>query len=139
MLLRTLCVNHALVLVSTANTNGHQDEQVAEPGKETEERSTLENVTPEHDKTISVDHSEATANEQTSAENNEPADAKEPHVEDSGQENAEELSKETQQQSKDSTEQDASSGDKQPNSVDTALHNVEVPYNKVLIMILNFC
>ncbi|KAG5090027.1 hypothetical protein JHK86_002639 [Glycine max] len=126
-----LGVNHALVLVSTANnTNGHQDEQVAEPGKETEERSTLENVTPEHDKTISVDHSEATANEQTSAENNEPADAKEPHVEDSGQENAEELSKETQQQSKDSTEQDASSGDKQPNSVDTALHNVEVPYNK---------
>ncbi|KAL2987176.1 hypothetical protein AAZX31_11G013400 [Glycine max] len=114
-----------------ANTNGHQDEQVAEPGKETEERSALENVTPEHDQTISEYPSlEATANEQTSAEISEPADSKEPPVEDSGQENAEEPSKETQQQSKDSTEQDASSGDKQPNSVDTALHNVEVPYNK---------
>ncbi|TKY71076.1 Far upstream element-binding protein 3 [Spatholobus suberectus] len=113
-----------------ANANGHQDEQVAEPGKDTGERSTLENVTPEHDQTISKDSSEATANEQASGEISEPADAKELPVGDSGQENAEEPSEETQQPPKDSTEQDASSGDKQPSSVDTALHNVEAPYNK---------
>ncbi|RDX91612.1 Far upstream element-binding protein 3, partial [Mucuna pruriens] len=125
-----LCVNHTLVLVSTANANGHQDEQVAETGKETGERSTLENVTPEDDQTVPEEPSEATANEQISGETSEPADAKELPVEDSGQVDAEEPSKETQQPPKDTTEQDASAGDKPLSSVDTALHNVEVSHNK---------
>ncbi|XP_027360027.1 far upstream element-binding protein 1-like isoform X2 [Abrus precatorius] len=113
-----------------ANANGHQDEQVDEPGKETGEGSVLENVTPDDGQAVSNDPLEATTNEQISGEIAEAADAKELRVEDSGQENAEEPSKETEQPSQDSTEQDASSGDKQPNSADTPLHNAEVPYDK---------
>ncbi|KAL2349396.1 hypothetical protein Fmac_003396 [Flemingia macrophylla] len=113
-----------------ANANGHQDEEVAEAGKEAGEGSTLENVTPERDQTVSEDPPEATATEQNATEISEPADAEEHPVEDSGQENVEEPTQETQQPSKDSTEQDASSGDKQPNSVDTTPQNVEGPSEK---------
>lgn len=136
---------------SIANGNGHQDEQVAEPGKETGEGSTLENVNSEDGQSVSKDVSEdaqnvpkdvpeATATEQNSSEIGEPADAKEqvgeladakePPVDESGQENPEELPKETQEPSKDSTEQDASSGDNQPDSVDVVSHNAELPNDK---------
>jgi len=125
--------NSSSVLVSTANTNGHQDEQVAEQGKETEERSALENVTPELDQNMTKDPSEATVLQQTSGENSEPADAKELPAEEAGHESAEEPTKETQQASTDSTEQDTSSGDKQPIAVETALHNVEASFDKVLL------
>ncbi|KAK7406015.1 hypothetical protein VNO78_07629 [Psophocarpus tetragonolobus] len=110
----------------SANANGHQDEQVAEPGNGTVEKSTMEDVTPENDQTVAKDPSEVTANEQTSGDVSEPADAKAHPVEDSGQEKAEEPSKETEPPSKDLTEQH----DKQPSSVDTDSHNMEVPYNK---------
>ncbi|XP_068467560.1 uncharacterized protein [Phaseolus vulgaris] len=113
-----------------ADTNGHQDEQVAEQEKETEERSALEDANPDLDQTMTKDPSEVTVVQQPSGEDSEPADAKELPVEDAGHELVEEPSKETQQESKDSTEQDTSSGDKQPSAVETALHSVEVPYNK---------
>ena len=119
--------------MSTADTNGHQDEQVAEQEKETEERSALEDANPDLDQTMTKDPSEVTVVQQPSGEDSEPADAKELPVEDAGHELVEEPSKETQQESKDSTEQDTSSGDKQPSAVETALHSVEVPYNKVLL------
>ncbi|KAK7308904.1 hypothetical protein RJT34_05231 [Clitoria ternatea] len=111
-----------------ANSNGHQEEQVDDPGKEREERSSLEDVTPEDNQTTSKDPSEPTATEQTSGKISEQAEAKELPVGDSAQENAEEPSKETQELSKDSTVQDASSGDK--SSVDAASQNTEVPYNQ---------
>ncbi|KAJ1390853.1 K-like proteiny domain [Sesbania bispinosa] len=114
-----------------ANANGHQDEQVAEPGKELAERPTVEeNVVSEDGQTISKDLSEPAANEQTPSETGDPADTKELPVEDSGQENADEPSKETQQPSNESTEQDASPGEKQSDSVDPASHSAEVPNNK---------
>ncbi|XP_047175939.1 far upstream element-binding protein 1-like isoform X1 [Vigna umbellata] len=112
-----------------ANTNGHQDEQEADQEKETEERSALEDVTPEPDQTTTKDPTEAIVVEQKSGENSELDDAREPPVENAGHESAEEPSKETQQASKDATEPDTS-GDKQLSTVETALHSVEVPYDK---------
>ncbi|WVZ11377.1 hypothetical protein V8G54_015907 [Vigna mungo] len=122
-------VNLTPVFVSTADTNGHQDEQEADQGKKTEERSALEDVTPEPDQTTTKDPTEATVVQQKSGENSELDDAREPPVENAGHESAEEPSKETQQASKDATEPDTS-GDKQPSAVETVLHSVEVPYDK---------
>ena len=129
------------VLTASANANGHQEEeQAGEPEKEIGERSSnLESAVSEDGEPLAEDVSEATANEQASGEVVEPADAKEVPDEDAADEKTEEPPKETQELAKESTEQDVSARDKQPDSVDTASHNEEVPSNKVLIVKLPFC
>ncbi|KAF7824964.1 far upstream element-binding protein 2-like isoform X1 [Senna tora] len=112
-----------------ASKNGYQDEQVGEPVKEKEERSSSENALSQDGQPTSNELPEASTEEQTPDEIPEQAVAKE-SVEDSRPENAEEPSKESQEHFVESTEQDASSGGKKPESAETEIHTAEVLDNK---------
>ncbi|KAK2371971.1 far upstream element-binding protein [Trifolium repens] len=141
-----------------AGTNGHQEKKDDEPEKETEENAEpAENLEESVKEQTSSEIAEPADAKEVPIEDSKEVsveDAKEIPVEDSEQENNKDSPIETQQPSKESTEQDASvdpasqneevpdnkqdasSGQKQPVSAsDTTTRKIEVPSNKVGVLI----
>ncbi|KAJ1391252.1 K-like proteiny domain [Sesbania bispinosa] len=131
-----------------ANANGHQDEQVAEPGKESGERSTVERrLFPRMVKLYPKIFQSLLLMNKLLLKLATLLIPKSFLLRTLDRKNADEPSKETQQPSNESTEQDASPGEKQSDSVDPASHSarkqptsgaevttrkIEVPNNKCI-------
>ncbi|KAI4332427.1 hypothetical protein L6164_017336 [Bauhinia variegata] len=115
-------------LDGVANENGYQDEQGGESIEEKGEKSTLESVPSQDGQPAQEELPETTTDDQPRTDISERTDAKELPSVDSGRENVQEPSKETHQLSQETAELDAASGEKQPESVE--MHKVDAPDNK---------